>query len=139
MGVSGLSCSISCFDDLIKEKPRTIIDPYEFKVLDLDNTFEPYCILLIKYKCDSFNGLKLAVYEDFDIDKNIINKDVLDPHFSELKSEISPIARFRPTEKGLDMALSLCEILFKQIPNDFDISELQERKKHSIRRELLYH
>lgn len=109
MGVSCMSSSASSYDNT---KSPTIIDPNRFEVLGIETLCRPYCILLLKYDCASFEGLKLAVYKNVNVEDEVVARDCLDPHFSRDFPEISPIARFRPTLVGLAMARTLCKHLF---------------------------
>ena len=108
----GVSCmSSSTYDN----SGPTIIDPYKFKVIRVDTRYRPFCILLLKYDCLSFNGYKLAVYNCHEIEDRVINRISLDPHFSKNEPEITPIARFRPEKEGFEMALTTCKTLYNKL------------------------
>jgi hypothetical protein len=68
-------------------------------------------VVKIKYPdCDNYEGEKILVYENITLAK--LRKQVkIDPHFSENKEYKSPIARFVPTDRGWDMAITFCEAL----------------------------
>jgi hypothetical protein len=112
----GISCMSSSSYDTPSYAKRTIINPYSFKVLGVDTCYRPYCIVLLKYDCDSFDGLKLTVYDCMDIENQILNRSEIDPHFSEFHPEISPIARFRPTKEGYRQAMWLSNHLHNILP-----------------------
>lgn len=62
-----------------------------------------YLVVEIKYTdCINFEGRKILVYE-CTIEDLIIQKEI-DPHFCDNENIISPIARFKPTEKGWNHA-----------------------------------
>jgi len=70
-----------------------------------------FLVVKIKYPdCDNYEGEKILVYENITLAK--LRKQVkIDPHFSENKEYKSPIARFVPTDRGWDMAVTFCEAL----------------------------
>ena len=51
--------------------------------------------------CTNFEGNKICVYKDTTAEQ-FLNASVLDPHFSE--RGWSPIARFKPTNEGMELA-----------------------------------
>lgn len=62
-------------------------------------------VLMVKYlDCTNFEGMKIMVYKG-----KFKPKILLDPHFSD--DPDSPIARFKPTPEGLEMAKKLAESL----------------------------
>lgn len=62
-------------------------------------------VLKVRYlDCTNFEGLKIMVYKG-----SYKKRKILDPHFESGKDLSSPIARFRPTRDGWNMALSLAE------------------------------
>jgi hypothetical protein len=67
-------------------------------------------ILEIEYPdCTNYEGRKLLVFENVTVN-DLIKQRSIDPHFSENKKYISPIARFRPNEEGWKDAVSFCSI-----------------------------
>lgn len=64
-------------------------------------------VLKVHYDgCTNYEGNKIMVYEGhWNADWNLWN---LDPHFKEISTR-SPIARFRPTERGWDLACFMAE------------------------------
>lgn len=69
-----------------------------------------FTVIKLKYPdCTNYEGIKILVFKASL--SNIINQKKIDPHFSDNKTYISPIARFEPTHAGLLMALALCELL----------------------------
>lgn len=81
-------------------------NPSRWEVLETYRTAKS-CVLKVRYKdCTNYEGIKIMVY-----DQNITineNQD-LDPHFC--KGALSPIARFKPTQKGWDLAIELANKL----------------------------
>ncbi len=61
-------------------------------------------ILKIRYKdCANYEGVKVLVFENCKL-INLLNQKQIDPHFSDNKKFLSPIARFEPTERGWEWA-----------------------------------
>lgn len=59
-----------------------------------------FTIIQLKYPdCTNYEGIKILVFKASLLD--IINQKKIDPHFSDNKTYISPIARFAPTHTGL--------------------------------------
>jgi hypothetical protein len=59
----------------------------------------------VKYDdCTNFEGVKIMVFKG-----QYKNRIWLDPHFAE--NEKAPIARFKPTSEGWDMAIKLAKAL----------------------------
>ena len=68
-----------------------------------------YLILEIKYlDCTNYEGKKILLYKDCTM-KELEAQKLIDPHFSENKNFISPIARFEPTGLGWKLARSLAQ------------------------------
>jgi hypothetical protein len=66
-----------------------------------------FLVIEIKYlDCINYEGKKILVFENCSV-AALKKQQLIDPHFSENKKFISPIARFEPTNKGWDMALKL--------------------------------
>ncbi len=74
-----------------------------------------YLLVLIEYPdCTNYEGKKILVYDGIDKSFYLTNQKLIDPHFSENKNYISPIARFEPTEKGWKMACAFIEVLLEE-------------------------
>ena len=58
----------------------------------------------------NYEGQKILVYEDVSIEE-ITSWDRLDPHFSAMTPERSPVARFLPTNRGWTWALEFASRL----------------------------
>jgi len=93
------------------EFPNFNPNPENYEII-WSQVFYSYLILIIKYPdCINYEGKKILVF-----DKNITLEQLekqgkIDPHFSNNKNFISPIARFEPTQRGLIMAKTLCETI----------------------------
>ena len=59
--------------------------------------------------CLNFEGRKVLVYEDAEAAARQLATGKADPHFAEVG--VSPVARFRPTAAGWDMAVSFARTL----------------------------
>ncbi len=67
-------------------------------------------VVVIKYKdCTNYDGIKILVYDDSDKFEELRTGGAIDPHFSE--DEYSPVARFVPTDKGIEQARQLAKTL----------------------------
>lgn len=61
--------------------------------------FDKYLVIKIKYSdCTNYEGVKVLVFRA--TMKELKKQRLIDPHFSENKDFISPIARFEPTKEG---------------------------------------
>lgn len=78
-------------------------DPANYTIIDT-LTIGNLLIVEIKYpSCHNYEGKKILVYEGVSWRK-LREQELIDPHFSNNKKFLSPIARFEPTEKGWRMA-----------------------------------
>lgn len=86
-------------------------DPNKYTICGVD-VINGYRLVFIVYEdCTNFEGKKLLLFEK-GITRDVLEaQGSIDPHFSENKNFISPIARFEPTERGYEMALALMRIL----------------------------
>ncbi len=83
-------------------------NPINFMILELQEIGNAV-VAKIKYPdCTNFEGIKICVYEDTTA-QQIRDRSEIDPHFS--ISDESPIARFKPTANGLELAFKLAAIL----------------------------
>jgi hypothetical protein len=84
-------------------------DPKRYTIL-LHSQINDYLMVVVHYpNCTNFEGLKVMVYEYIHSIEELIQKTKgeLDPHFS--KDGVSPIARFKPTKEGIEMAKKFME------------------------------
>ena len=103
LGLMRSSCSASCSPQVIirDKNPR----PTNFKILE-GGMNKDFTIIKVKYPdCDNYEGEKILVYKGHVL-KEVMALKELDPHFCD-KGHLSPIARFEPTEEGLELALGL--------------------------------
>jgi hypothetical protein len=92
----------SCFTNYTQPAPNPSPDRWTLLYLA---TFENGYAMKVKYDdCTNFEGVKIMVFKG-----QYENRIWLDPHFSE--NEKAPIARFKPTSKGWDMAIKLAKEL----------------------------
>lgn len=98
--------SSSSFDNGYKPDP----DPLKYKILD-SVQYDKYLIVKIKYpNCINYEGIKILLYEDCTL-LDLVQQEVIDPHFSNNKTRKSPIARFVPNDDGMIMAKLLVALL----------------------------
>lgn len=97
--------SNSSYDDKNNSIKLPTPDPKNYKIIS-QQIVNGYLILYINYPdCTNYEGYKILLYKKGITLKDIKNnQDSIDPHFSNNKKFISPIARFEPTTKGLEMA-----------------------------------
>jgi len=68
-----------------------------------------FLIIMVVYpNCTNFEGKKILVFKDITLEK-LKEQKLLDPHFSDSKKYIHPIARFIPNDMGWEMAIVLCK------------------------------
>ena len=63
--------------------------------------------------CKNYEGKKILVFDDGVTLTELHAQGSIDPHFSESKKHHSPIARFEPTSRGWNMAISFVEHLWR--------------------------
>lgn len=90
--------------------PNSNPDPKKFNVF-LANCINGNLIIGVNYPgCTNFEGNKILVYKGIKNLKELLiaTQGELDPHFSK---EVSPIARFKPNQEGLNLAEKLCLLM----------------------------
>lgn len=98
--VSSSSLDNSNLENLPNPKPNNYIILKQSQIKN-------YLIIEIKYlDCTNYEGRKILVFRSNL--KTILNKNkgLIDPHFSDNKKVISPIARFKPTNTGWNDAIN---------------------------------
>lgn len=84
-------------------------NPNNYLIVD-SKTIKDYLLLKIKYHdCTSYEGKKVLLFKCSL--KDLLKQKSIDPHFSDNKDYISPIARFEPTEQGWENGIKLAKIL----------------------------
>jgi hypothetical protein len=105
--------SSSCVHDTPTDPP-TDGNPNKFryrigKSYHASNVSHPVAVELFYPDCKNYGGRKILVYRSLkDFDMTIKNGHV-DPHF--LEGQISPVARFEPTDEGWTLACNFTEVL----------------------------
>jgi hypothetical protein len=85
-------------------------NPMDCEIVD-SKQIGKYLIVQVNYpNCKNYEGNKILVYKNIDKQKLLKIKKIygIDPHFSHKMPEISPIARFTPTEEGWENAIKFC-------------------------------
>jgi len=105
----GVRCfgSSSSFDGQVVAPKDTMPnpDPSNFHINKTIHIGD-YIILVINYPdCTNYEGDKILVFDD----ARILTQKIIDPHFSKNTRFASPIARIKPTDEGLDMAIKMCK------------------------------
>lgn len=78
-------------------------DPSKYEILRHKQDGDILVIEIHYPDCTNYEGKKILVYEGITLSELKLQK-MIDPHFSESKEFVSPIARFEPTDRGWDMA-----------------------------------
>lgn len=87
-------------------------DPHNFKILNYAEIGN-YLLVKLRYPdCTNYEGLKICLFENVGY-LVLLGSNSLDPHFSPT-NDITPIARFEPTEEGWNMGLKLARQLNKE-------------------------
>lgn len=90
----------------------TIIDYMEFR-----GNGALFLLVNIKYHdCTNYEGVKILVFEDCSYEQ-LMQQKLIDPHFSDDKRFHSPIARFEPSEQGMNRAAFFIDCLINNISN----------------------
>ena len=122
--VSECGCG-SCEPDKLDEPvywetlsdPLSNPDPKNFTIEEYIEISKPkgvYTILIVKYHdCINYEGKKVMVYKG---SFNFIDKYFLDPHFCD-KGHKSPIARFEPTDRGIENAYRFVNLVLLEDNN----------------------
>jgi hypothetical protein len=80
-------------------------NPYRFEILEQRLEYN-FVILKVKYPdAKNYEGEKILVFHDIPY-TFFVNITYLDPHFFDGKT--SPVARFKPDEEGMQMAVTFC-------------------------------
>jgi len=108
MGLSPFKSSGSIYDRVVtKEVPNPLNpDPRNFLIERIAHVeMGNHLVVQVKYpNCKNYEGRKILVFNSLTLEQ-LMNLDILDPHFSSEKPHLSPIARFIPTDQGWKMAI----------------------------------
>ena len=88
------------------EKDSKNPDPTNFKILDYLQQGNNLLVKINYPNAKNFEGDKIMLYENVTL-LQLINSKSIDPHFSNSKDCIAPIARFVPTEFGWKLGMEL--------------------------------
>ena len=105
----GMFSSSSCDDGcrFPNPNPKNFLIMHSFSIGN-------YLVVKVCYPdCTNYEGVKILVYWGTSVKKLNIQGS-LDPHFSENKEYVSPIARFEPTKYGWDSAVSYARMVKTQ-------------------------
>lgn len=101
------SCADSYGD---KYLPTKNPNPKNYVILDSE-AIGPFLILHIRYPdCTNYEGKKILVFQNTSL-ISLKKQGSIDPHFCNNPNYKSPIARFEPTNKGMDMAKIFCNAM----------------------------
>lgn len=68
-------------------------------------------VVLVHYPdCKNYEGRKILVFKDVSV-KKLLSLRLLDPHFCNSTTHPSPVARFEPTKRGWQYAISFCNCM----------------------------
>jgi hypothetical protein len=110
MGIMPCRFSSSSFDEPKKYKEELPNpNPYNFKISQY-REIGNYLIVFINYPdCTNYEGNKILVFKDARF-IDLTMQEEIDPHFSENKTKLSPIARFVPSNEGWFNAISFANM-----------------------------
>lgn len=81
-------------------------DASSFEILSTTE-INGWTVALVRYPaCPTYEGKKLLVYAT--TPDKVRSQELLDPHFLGKEGVLSPVARFEPTGRGLDLARVVC-------------------------------
>jgi hypothetical protein len=81
-------------------------DPNNYKIVRAQEVGNVLVMQINYPNCTNYEGNKILVFNRGVSLIDIVNQKTIDPHFSGNANYISPIARFEPTERGWNWALS---------------------------------
>jgi hypothetical protein len=112
MGISLFKLNSNSTYDQTSTQPISVNpNPNNYKILRWEYV-NHYLIIAVKYPdCTNYEGVKILVYDKKYSIHQLKNQDSIDPHFSNNRSKISPLARFEPTLRGMKMAKIMCKVL----------------------------
>lgn len=86
-------------------------NPNNYVILDSEQVGNNL-VVRIKYPdCTNYEGEKILVFANTTLPQ-LVKQKAIDPHFSENKKYLSPIARFVPTSKGWTLALTCANMIY---------------------------
>lgn len=87
---------------------RALPNPNKFRWVLTSFDFAPngWCVAVIRYHdCTNYEGRKVLVYDSTARFHELMKTGAVDPHFDD--KSYSPVARFEPTERGIQLALQM--------------------------------
>lgn len=121
MGLSPFHLSKSVADIKSSSPPRLPNPvPTNFRVMRTHELGKSFAIEVRYPDCTNYEGRKIMVYHNTKL-KKLLAQGSLDPHFCGSKNYISPIARFRPTDLGWELACDLVVTLHKRKNPNYDL------------------
>lgn len=94
-------------DSYGKTPPRGNPDPTNNRLVRFKK-FARALVVEIHYPgCNNYEGRKVMVYDGTSLASLLGQAQGIDPHFSDRKDVLSPVARFEPTDRGWQMACDL--------------------------------
>lgn len=84
-------------------------DPSNYSIIR-SKQINNFLVIEIQYHdCINYEGRKILLYRT-DLN-NLLKQKNIDPHFSDNKKYLSPIARFEPIEEGWENAIKLTNLI----------------------------
>jgi hypothetical protein len=104
--LSGRKITTSCYETPIPKRIEGNPDPKNYKIgkiVQMNNLL----IVKINYPdCKNYEGDKILIFEDVSLE-DLMHTKIIDPHFTNaLRAHIVPIARFKPDDEGMNMAIT---------------------------------
>lgn len=84
-------------------------DPSNYKILSAIENPNGLVVEIQYIGCTNYEGRKILVFEKGVTLIDLVNQKLIDPHFFQNKSFKSPIARFEPTVRGMNLAKKITQ------------------------------
>jgi len=95
-------------------KPQTATggnpDPSNYKIVRALEVVGHLVVEIQYLDCTNYEGRKIMVFENLTL-VDLVNQKLIDPHFFPSGKYKSPIARFEPTVRGWNMAVSFAKTI----------------------------
>lgn len=89
--------------------PTANPDPSNYKILSAIENPNGLVVEIQYIGCTNYEGRKILVFEKGVTLIDLVNQKLIDPHFFQNKSFKSPIARFEPTVRGMNLAKKITQ------------------------------
>jgi len=110
LGLFSTCAAVStCSVDGLAPRPVNNPNPRNFKILRTDEQAHATVVEIVYPDAKNYEGRKILVY--LHPLATITAQRVLDPHFCDDRTHLSPFARFEPTATGWEVACALAAVI----------------------------